>query len=174
LDGSTSPVLWTFTERIWALLEPEIGKADDGSSETKIINLADEVVMAHRSALPRGVTTLDPRLEQRLRSTVDRILRTDDPVFTLLQKRLLAAFSAALLDVPVSEGPASVRMQSGRLQHQRGITSFPLPVPQSGQREVTIAAKGFEDPVIAKQCSIAATALRRSVEWVERVWGDTM
>lgn len=173
-DDMTLPVNWTFTERIWALLEPEIGKTDDGSSETKMINLADEVVMAHRDALPPGVTMLDAHLEQRLRNTVDRILRTDDPVFTLLRKRLLAALSTALLDIVEESAP--VRMQSGRLQSQMGMSSSPLPVPQSMhvQREVGVVAKGFEDPVIAKQCSIGASILRRSVEWVERVWGDTM
>ena len=167
-NGLTTPAGWTFTERIWALIEPEIAATGGGPSETKIINFADEVVMAHTSALPLGTTTLDPQLEHRLRSTVDRILRTDDPVFILLQKRLLAAFSVALLDAPDAEQPASVMMQSGRPQHRR---AFP---PRFVQREVAIVAKGFEDPVIAKQCSIAASTLRRSVEWVERVWGDTI
>ena len=173
MDDSTSPVDWTFTERIWALLEPAIGVADDEPSETKIINLADEVVRAHTSALPSGMTTLDPHLEQRLRSTVDHILHTDDPVFVLLQKRLLAALSAALLNTPVAEEHISVKMHSGRLRPQSGVSS-PSPPPHAAQSEVAIVAKGFEDPVIAKQCSIAASMLRRIVEWVERVWGDTM
>jgi hypothetical protein len=168
----TFPASWTFTERVWALLEPEIEVTDYGSSETKIINFADEVVMMHRSALPPSVTTLDAHLEQRLRSTVERILRTDDPVFILLQKRLLAALSTALLDVPIVEERASVRMQSGRPQHQTGASSSPP--PQNVQRRLFIMAKGFEDPIIAKQCSIAASTLRKSVEWVERVWSDTM
>lgn len=171
----TAPVGWTFTERIWALLEPEIEKTNDVSSDTKIINLADEVVMTHMGVLPPGVTRLDANLEQRLRSTVDRILRTDDPVFTLLQKRLLVALSDALLDVSTAEEPTPVRMQSGRrLQHQTRVSSSPIPVQQSVRREVTIAVKGFEDPIIAKQCSIAASGLKKCVEWVERVWGDTI
>ena len=177
LGGSnlTSPANWTFTKRIWALLEPEIGETGGETSETKIVNLADEVVMAHSRLLAPGVATLDAHLEQRLRGTVDRILRTDDPVFALLQKRLLAALAAALTDIPISEEPTSVRMQSGRSQHPtRGTSSSPHPQPESVLREVAIVAKGFEDPVIAKQCSIVASTLRRSVEWVERVWGDTM
>ena len=164
---------WAFTERIWALLEPEIGPTDDEPSEMRIINLADEVVMAHNNSLPPGMTPLDPQSEQRLRSTVDRILRTDDPVFILLQKRLLAALSVALLSTPIADERASIRMQSGRPRPQRGFSS-PSPPPQTTQREVAIVAKGFEDPVLAKQCSIAASTLRRSVEWVERVWGDTI
>ncbi|KAF9645448.1 hypothetical protein BDM02DRAFT_3066547, partial [Thelephora ganbajun] len=173
MNGLTSPVNLTFAERIWALLEPEIGATGDGPPETRIINFADEVVMARSSALPPGVTKLDPHLEQRLRSTVDRILRTNDPVFVLLQKRLLAALSVALLDTPVTGEHSSVRMQSGRSRPQRGVSS-PSPPPQTTRREVAIVAKGFEDPVIAKQCSIVASTLKRSVEWVERVWGDTM
>lgn len=171
--NSTSPINPIFTERIWALLEPEIGKTHDGPSETKIINLADEVVVAHSNIPSPGVTKLDAHVEQRLRSTVERILRTDDPVFILLQKRLLSALSATLLSIPAAAGPASIKMQSGRSQHKMGISSS-LPEPWSVQREVVVAAKGFEDPVIAKQYSAAASALRRSVEWVERVWGDTM
>ena len=168
-NGPTALTSWTFAERIWALMEPEIGVNDgEPSSETKIINFADEVVMAHTGALPPGTTTLDPQLEHRLRNAVDRILRTDDPVFILLQKRLLAAFSVALLDAPDAEQPASVIMRSGRPQRRRASP------PRTVQGEVAIVAKGFEDPVIAKQCSIVASTLRRSVEWVERVWGDTM
>jgi len=166
------PAGWTFTERIWALLGSEVEAPDDGPSETKIINFADEVVMAYNNTLPPGAT-LDPQLEYRLRSTVDRILRIDDPVFILLQKRLLAALSTALLDAPDAAQPTSVVMRSGRPRHQNGI-SPPSPPPWTAQGEVTIVAKGFEDPVIAKQCSIAASTLRRSVEWVERVWGDTI
>lgn len=172
IGDSTPPTNRTFTERIWALLELEIGTTDDEPPETKIINFADEVIMAYSSVLPPGVTTLDPHLEQRLRSTVDRILRTDDPVFILLQKRLLAAFSAAFLDTPVVEEHATVRMHSNsRVWPQRGSSQSP---PHTAQSEITIVAKGFEDPVIAKQYSIAASMLKRSVEWVERVWDDTM
>ena len=173
MNDFISPVNLTFTERIWALLEPEIGATDDGPSETKVINFADEVVMAYSSTLPPSVATLDPHLERRLRDTVDRILRTDDPVFILLQKRLLAALSAALLSIPISEERPSVRLQSGRPRPQRGVSS-PSPPLETAQSEVTVLAKGFEDPLIAKQCSIAALTLGRSVEWVGRVWGDTM
>ena len=172
-NDMASPASWTFIERIWALLESEIGTTDDGPSETKIINFADEVIMAHGSALPPGVTTLDPQLEQKLRETVDRILRTDDPVFILLQKRLLAALSVASLNPPVAEEHVSVRMQSGRAQPRRGNSS-PSPLVLPAQKEVSIFVKGFEDPILAKQCSIAASMLRNDVEWVERVWGDTM
>ncbi|KAF9778270.1 hypothetical protein BJ322DRAFT_1014944 [Thelephora terrestris] len=168
-----SPANWTFTQRIWTLLESEIMENDFGPSETKIINLADEVVMTHISALPPGVTTLDRHLEQRLRSTVDRILRTDDPVFILFQKRLLAALSVALLNNPVVEEQLSPAMHSGRPKHQGGVSS-PSPPLQCVQKEIPIVAKGFEDPVLSKQCSIAASTLMRTVEWVERVWGDTI
>lgn len=171
-DEFTSPANWSFTERIWTLLESEISANGDGPSETRIINLADEVVMARVSALPPGVTTLGNHLEQGLRSTVDRILRTDDPVFILLQKRLLAAFSAALLNDPVIEEHVSPLMHSGRPQHRGG--GSPSPPLQSVKREIPIVAKGFEDPVLAKQCSIAVSTLRRTVGWVERVWGDTI
>ena len=161
---------WTFIKRVWTLLESEIEENYTGLSKTKIINLADEVVMTHRRALPPGVTVLDARLEQRLRDTVDRILRADDPVFVLLQKRLLVALSTTLLDIPVVED-VSPRMQSGRLRRHKG---FPSPPLQGLQKEITITAKGFEDPIIIKQYSIAASTLRRSIEWVERVWNDTM
>ena len=170
-SDTTPPAAWTFTERIWALLEPEIGEGDNGPSETKIVNLADEVVMAYRNALSPGMTTLDAHAEQNLRSSVDRILRTDDPVFVLLQKRLLAALSASLLDVSTVEEHSSTVMEGSWPRRQRGVPPSPM---QNTQREIRVSAKGFEDPVIAKQCSIAASALRSSVEWVERVWGDSM
>jgi len=175
MGSSSFPVNQTFTERIWALLEPEIGASNDSPSETRTINLADEVVMAHISALPSGVTTLDPHFEQRLRRTVDRILRTNDPVFILLQKRLLSALSTALINTPVAEEHASVRMNSGRLPWtQRGVSSPSPPPLHTARSEITIVVKGFEDPVIVNQCSVVVSMLRRSVEWVERVWSDSM
>lgn len=173
-NDPASPASWMFTERIWTLLESEIGATDDKPPGTKITNLADEVVMAHSSSLPPGVTVLERQLEQRLRSTVDRILRTDDPVFILLQRRLLAALSVALLDTPAAQGRASVRMRTGSSRPQRGISSPPPLPPQDVQGGVTVMVKGFEDPVIVEQCSAVISTLRRIVEWVERVWGDTM
>lgn len=167
-----SPEDWAFTKRIWALLELEIDADDDGPSETKVINLADEVVTAYKNALPPGVATLDPHLEQRLRSAVDRILRTNDSVYTLLQKRLLTALSMALLGIPTAEEHVLPKLQSGRSPHREGaFSSSPL---QRVQRDIPVVAKGFEDPLIAKQCSFVASTLRRNVEWVERVWGDTI
>ncbi|KAJ8520475.1 hypothetical protein ONZ45_g2727 [Pleurotus djamor] len=101
-----------FMERVWSLLKSEIDEPDNGTESTKAINLEDEVVRARTLAVAGQTSntsqadatttaihlpSLEPEEEKRLRDAVQRTLRPNDPVFVLLQKRLLASMAKHLL-----------------------------------------------------------------------------
>ncbi|KAG9078995.1 hypothetical protein FS749_008941, partial [Ceratobasidium sp. UAMH 11750] len=97
---SLIPISPDFTSRIWALVESAI--VDPGTSSEprlKLINLQDEVIEAYRT----HATPHTPIPDETLRATVSRTLRTEDPVFLLLQKRLVSALEAELVQ-PASGG----------------------------------------------------------------------
>ncbi|KAG8213692.1 hypothetical protein J3R82DRAFT_10390 [Butyriboletus roseoflavus] len=78
--------------RVWTLLRAEIAGEPD-ASDTKLINLADEVIRARKQATATHSTPASSPLskedEVTLRAAVDRTLRPEDPVYKLLQRRLL-------------------------------------------------------------------------------------
>ncbi|KAF7296114.1 hypothetical protein MKEN_01426600 [Mycena kentingensis (nom. inval.)] len=142
-----------FVSRIWALLEAEIVHQHG----TKLINLADEVVRA------RGlVSAPDPVEEARLRAAVDRTLRYTDPVFKLLQKRLLDALARALMDEEPPATQVPERMQSGRALAMSKK-------PASGRSRPVV--QGFEDPFLANMIGDIFHRIRETVvDWIDTMW----
>jgi len=183
-------------ERIWTLLTAEISE-DPGEqtstyeSSTKLINLADEVVRAHTLAIrlesssssPGKSTTIDATEETRLRSAVERTLHPSDPVYLLLQKRLMSAISDRLMQPKntASEVPTiPERMQAGRDRGagrpgKRSLLTLDLDDmhrSERGEIAESLIIKGFEDAVLFKAVGEALGKIRGCVEWVEKGWGD--
>ncbi|KAH0827512.1 hypothetical protein J3R83DRAFT_4225 [Lanmaoa asiatica] len=111
----------SFMSRVWTLLRAEIAGEPD-ASDTKLINLADEVVRARiqATATPSAPasSTLSNEDEATLRAAVDRTLRPEDPVYKLLQRRLLTELTSTLMkrrqveathDVGAGAGPVTLR-----------------------------------------------------------------
>ncbi|KAL1696441.1 hypothetical protein GGG16DRAFT_43853 [Schizophyllum commune] len=186
------------THRLWTLLEAEI-KPEHGAGasagETKIINLADEVLrarrQAHHASAPQTSET-EPHTdesahspqedEQKVRAAVERTLRAEDPVFALLQKRVVEWLARALAAPPPV---APERMRTGRvLGHGRtesgaghgrigslggsdSLEDVPTGLPPP--------PKGFEDAVLAKALRDAVRMLQtQCVQWVRGVWADVV
>ncbi|KAJ7251514.1 hypothetical protein B0H12DRAFT_1119337 [Mycena haematopus] len=154
-----------FMERIWTLLKAEIDE-EDPSSSTKIINFADEVVRARRL-----VSVPDESEEAQVRAAVDRTLQYGDPVFLLLQKRLLAALSDQLCrprvvsDAVVNHAPE--RMQTGRTMGAGRADKRPrLEVEAPSSPPV----KGFEDPVLIRGMEEIVTKIHMYIRWVDDIW----
>ncbi|TCD71597.1 hypothetical protein EIP91_007344 [Steccherinum ochraceum] len=169
-----------FMSRIWTLLCDEI---DNESGDTKLINLADEIIRV------RGLVggSIGEDEEEKLRAAVDRTLQTADPVFQLLQRRLLRAVAERLVS-PLSTGasePAQslpTRLQSGRgprhdekkprfrlgLLGGSGSASSPKP------SEALVSVKGFDDAVMTKAVTREVERLRSSIEWMGDGWGDVV
>ena len=172
-----------YMSRVWALLRAEVD-GQPGSGDTKIVNLADEVVRVRRRFNTDG-GALDPDEETRLRAAVDRTLQPNDPVFALLQKRLIDALAERLARISsVSTARISTlqlpeRLQTGRdrpLQRvQPGLEledtlAYDTASSAESHREEQFTVKGFEDAVLVGALGEALSKLRTCVEWTERVW----
>ncbi|KAF7361821.1 hypothetical protein MVEN_00526400 [Mycena venus] len=162
-----------FMDRIWTLLKAEIDEEDASASTTKIINFADEVVRARRL-----VSVPDEREEAQLRAAVDRTLQYGDPVFLLLQKRLLAALADQLCrprvtpDGVVNHAPE--RMQTGRTLGNGRADKRPR-LEADAEHSLAVAmtpVKGFEDPVLVHGINEILTKVHKHIRWVDNVWFD--
>ena len=150
-----------FMSRVWTLLNAEID-ADNSiphNDHTKLINLADEVVRARQTVLP-----LDPDQIIRLRADVERTIRSHDPVYLLLKKRLFTALESHHLTphtTPSSSIP--LRMQTGR-----GLQQSPPPPPTLLPPVPSIPA--FEEPVLRHAITQVFQKIINCVTWTNTVW----
>ncbi|KAG8743015.1 hypothetical protein FRC10_000525 [Ceratobasidium sp. 414] len=163
---SLIPISSDFTSRIWALVESAI--TDPGSSsepQLKLINLQDEVIEAYRTSYTAHAPPHTPIPDETLRATVSRTLRTEDPVFRLLQKRLVSALETEL--VHPASAVAPMVMRTGReLEMNSGTSS-------GHQTELTrISAKGFEDHALDEPIKQLLGCIQRTLGWIIFCWDD--
>lgn len=125
---------------------------------------------------------IDAAEEARLRAAVERTLQPSDPVFVLLQKRLLGALAERLVQPWKSPREASLfpeRMQTGREGERAGkrprlmldLEDLGLGERQA-QGERRLIVKGFEDVVLVGAVGEALEKIRDCIWWVEETWGD--
>jgi hypothetical protein len=198
-----------FVQHIWTLLKAEIDadsidnpsfdgpRSTTSLPETKLINLADEVVRERRK-LNSG--SPNPDEETRLRDAVDRTLRTSDPVFLVLRKRLFGALESKLLDSVgkiqdaryVTKPVIPQKMQTGRrlpTQSQRKVvgviaaqgsssSNLQLKSLLGGTQGATTGMRfevlGFEHDVLRNAIADAYEILVRCIFWTARVWSDSV
>ncbi|EPQ57505.1 hypothetical protein GLOTRDRAFT_38208 [Gloeophyllum trabeum ATCC 11539] len=162
----------SFMDRVWALLKAEID-GEPGSGGTKLINLADEVVRARKSL----GEPLDAAEEEKLRAAVKRTLQIDDPVYVLLQKRLLSVITTRLVQSAQrkQQPMAPAHLQSGRERPGKRPRLVIDDEPEESRErtpEGEVIVKGFEDPVLVRAIGEAVGRLRSKVEWTREVWHD--
>lgn len=181
-SSSTQAPVHDFMQRVWTLLEAEFvpvpRAADD--NPLKLVNLEDELVRTSKLV----VGTLDSTEEQRLRRTVRRTLRPSDPVFSLLQKRLMDALLNLVVESPSKravETPGLLKAGRGLHGHSRKRLRLMISDKEiADRREVMFPnivgfispIKGFEDPTLSKVIGEAVTQLSKIIGWTESVWGD--
>jgi hypothetical protein len=175
----------TFMQRVWSLLETELedpmNPRQTEDTMLKLINLADEVVRARRLA----VGTLDPSVEQRLREAVKWTLQPNDPVFLLLQTRLMEVLLDRLIEKEGQQLPDKLR--TGRSHPDEHFSKRPKLVFDDDELDELAcvrgrslpkivgpahAIKGFEGSVLGKAIGEAFNRLNNIVGWIECVWGD--
>lgn len=171
-----------FMTRIWTLLSDEI---DQELGDTKLINLADEIIRIRR--LIGG--NIEEDEEKRLRAAVDRTLQPTDPVFQLLQRRLLRAVAERLVATPSSTTHPPTQSLPAQLQSGRGtpggrsgkktalrpgLPGVNAPTPSPKQPETLVMVKGFDDAALAAAVTSQVERLRVCIGWVEEVWPDTV
>ncbi|EIW83164.1 hypothetical protein CONPUDRAFT_121615 [Coniophora puteana RWD-64-598 SS2] len=176
-NSQSVPNIWEprlFMERVWPLLKAEVDE-EEGASDTKLVNLADEVLHAQELAASASGITLSTEEKTRLRAAVDRTLRPDDPAFALLQRRLYHALVGWTVQAQMRPRDAEMprEMRAGR----RPRLSTDL--DREGIRTRTeppriLAIRGFEDPVLARAVEEAFKKFLENVLWTNSVWHDIL
>ncbi|KAG6832622.1 hypothetical protein H0H92_014458 [Tricholoma furcatifolium] len=182
-----TPIQTDFTSRVWSLLKTEIDTpAPSEEDPTKLVHLADEVIRARRLSVP-----LTEHDESQIRAAVQRTLRLEDPVFALLQGRLVRTLDGRLVDeMAVQDGNSSdssatnglgidpgrlpESMRTGRSDSLNGMGSVRRTPPIPTQAKLHMVVKGFEDEVLTQAIDDAVQKLVVCVRWVKSVWGDTI
>ncbi|KAH7108272.1 hypothetical protein BKA62DRAFT_824477 [Auriculariales sp. MPI-PUGE-AT-0066] len=145
-------------DRLWSLLSSEIDPGSTPSPEQHT-TLAD---------LEAELLRVNPQAD---RNAINRILRYEDPVFALLQKRVLAALEAsvpsAVQRYRARRGAAPLRLITGRGRGTRqddpaASDNIPVDVP---------VVKGLEDEVLRRRLASTAEDVSRIVLWITDVWG---
>ncbi|KAF9566700.1 hypothetical protein CPC08DRAFT_657283 [Agrocybe pediades] len=193
-----------FVTRIWALLSTEIEDALRGDTseavQTKLINLADEVVRARQKSISVD-SPINPDEEKNLRAAVERTLRSTDPVFILLKKRLVGALekqvilhttSQALSPLSSSKGEGAkvpLKMQTGKDLNEgregkrmklmfadsilpNGADNGSLQPSSDNTVKFDGTIPGFEDDILQHSISEVLQKLVECIGWVEGIWGD--
>ncbi|KIK37170.1 hypothetical protein CY34DRAFT_776832 [Suillus luteus UH-Slu-Lm8-n1] len=183
-QGAQASDVMSFMERLWILLKAEIVE-EPGSGETKLIHLADEVVRARQL----DGAMLSGEEENRLRTAVARTLNHDDPVFVLLQKRILKALADALCHQRLDSRQAGAhtelpKMQTGhdgkRAEKRARITIVLDPEELDAAHgvetpQLTVGrVQGFEDEYLRKVVEEVFVKVDECVRWVEGVWQDVL
>lgn len=173
-----------FMSRVWTLLRAEIAGEPD-ASDTKLINLADEVVRARIQA----TAALTKEDEAVLRAAVDRTLRPEDPVYKLLQRRLLTELSNLLVKRRQWDGAqnasatAPAILRAGRDGERAGkrprlvldLEDMDEPrIPPRSSPRMVIDVKGFEDPLLSRATAEIFEQVSSCLEWVGSVWSDVI
>jgi len=167
-----------FVQRVWTLLAGEI-EADEAISrpadvgDTKIAHLADELVHARRMLSDVGEDE-----EARLRAATEHILRPEDPVYVLLQRRVLAVLRGSLIarhpPALVDRGqPLPEKLRTGK-HVATGVGKMPkisLWLDTTANKR-KVPPKGFEEPVLTAEVDRLSSKLASCIAWVEEVWGD--
>jgi len=153
--ASSEPV--SLSSRLWVLLSTEIDP--DSGGGTTLTDLRAEIQRAN------------PQADHK---TIDRILRYEDPVFALLQKRILAALEssvpAAVQHYRVQRAAAPLRLLSGR---GRGANASDNAATLDATVPVEVpVVKGLEDETLRKGVASCAQELARAVLWITDVWGS--
>ncbi|GJE95857.1 hypothetical protein PsYK624_120480 [Phanerochaete sordida] len=175
----------SFMRRVWALLRGEVD-SEPAADGLKLVNLADEVVrisQAHGCTLHANGTDKNgadtKSAEARLREAVDRTLKPGDPVFQLLQKRLVDAIATHLISHAPVRPQAAPEMHAGRVPPgaKGRKPKLVLDKNEGVHRQLefareTLSVKGFEHPVLADAVSDAVLRLRKCIAWTELVWAD--
>lgn len=148
-----------FMYRIWTLLLASVNE-EDPEQDTRLVNLADEIIRASSLA--------DIEAIKQLRAAVARTLRPSDPVFLLLQRRLLSALAERLarLPAPINRNDTPAEMRTGRRERPPSVTG------EQWSRTEVLEVKGFGDPVLTDAIQEVLEKLQAAVLWVGSIWAD--
>lgn len=159
-----------FSSRVWTLVESALAGpvSSPTDPDVKLENLQDEVVEAYKLAYSSASSSAENMAmpDERLRATVTRTLRTEDPVFRLLQRRLAAALETNLLQPARAPNVAPITMRTGQRPHDTaGHVHY-------AAQHVQLRVKGFEEIILDEPMRRLLRDIERIVQWVVFCWND--
>ena len=148
-----------FMYRVWTLLLASVNE-EDPEQDTRLVNLADEII--------RASSMTDIEAIKQLREAVARTVRPSDPVFLLLQRRLLSALAERLarFPAPINRDNTPAEMRTGRRERPPNVTG------EQWSRTEVLEVKGFGDPVLSDAIQEVLEKLQVAVLWVGSIWAD--
>lgn len=158
--SSSAPPTSVWFPRLAAILESATSP-DPSSSDppTTLQNVFDIIASARPD-----------KHGKELEDSVRRVLRYEDPVWSLLQRRLKDALLTALSAAPIAasaQAPSALR--TGRSEASTSADG------QTGRGKVVVAkVKGFEGDFLRGKVDAAATEVRRMTDWTEQAWADLL
>lgn len=188
-----------FTSRIWSLLVGEVDRGGFAPAETKLVNFEDEVwdaIRRQRASTPTSTSSLSLD-EATVRANVQRLLRTADPVFTLLMRRVTNALAEWVesceqettgntSDSTAPSTPTSIpgHMQTGRRRQGISVRVNPPDVASTGDRggypnrkwdpHNVPSVKTMESQTLRQGVEDVASQLATVMEWAEITWIDVI
>ena len=160
LPASVSPPK-DFMYRIWTLLLASVNE-ENPEEDARLVNLADELI--------RASSLTDTEATKQLRTAVARTVRTSDPVFLLLQRRLLSALVGRLIHTPApADGTGTpAEMRTGRGERLSNTMGEKLSTTE------VLEVKGFGDPVLSGAIQEVLAKLQGVVLWIGSIWTDLL
>lgn len=178
---SLSNDLEALTARMWILLTAEVDRGGHAAPETKLVNLEDELWQFLQQRNASSTSSRSSMDEANLRTTVQRIVRAEDPVFALYMRRLVSTLQEWIAG-PISRPkdnstsiPAEIR--SGRRMrgvYQDASRSGSRPKGENKSKAPLPTVKGFEGIILSKAVREVVDEIDEVVEWVEETWGDIL
>lgn len=166
----------TLGDRLWTILSATSASNTAPEDWTHLAHLSDEITAAwtkHHSSTTSTPSSPDPSAEAtRIRTSVERILRYEDPVYRLLKGRLREGLKGvpvgASADQEESAMPASMR--SGRVAGT-GSAARSRAERKKEIRILVSVIKGFERPGLREKVEEAAREGGEVLRWAQAVWG---
>jgi len=187
-SSDSPPKLDTLIARLWIILNSEIpsfssstlSSSETSSTPTRLVHLSEEII-SHLDS-----TSIDDAGKEKIKSSVDRILRYQGPVFKLLQKRLSDGIRGVALrslqrrkEMSSKEAVVPINLKTGRnlkgsSNSQKGLPSL---YSRGTKPELEVLGvegiKGYEK--LGKEIEeVLRVKLLPVVEWVEEVWEDVL
>ncbi|CDZ96555.1 T-complex 11 [Phaffia rhodozyma] len=126
----------------------------------------------HALLLSSYPTPPDELTSKNLRSAIDRVLRTEDPVWGLLLSRLTLAVELCL-EPPLAVGGSSTGLVSIMRTGREVVQPSGENHVRSEEKE-RIEVKGFEGEALERGIKDLVGSLERVKGWVEQVWTDVV
>lgn len=176
LPSSSASSTPSLQSRLWTLLSSTSSPETNPTEYSHLAHISDDILSAWASSRSSPLGEAEAEAERtRIRTSVDRILRYEDPVFRLMKGRLKEGLLGAGWASEVEGGGAVVPelMVSGR-SLSTGVAPVHGSKKERHKKVLLPLVKGFEGSFVRERLEEAAREGLSLLEWAEEVWGEQL